>query len=291
MQRRSLGRGLSDLLSGTNAAGSRAVIDLELDRLTPNPYQPRRAFPEAELQELAASLARQGVLQPLLVRETADGYQIVAGERRWRAAQLVELPTVPCLVCAVDEAEMLQVALIENLQREDLNPLEQARAYRRLLEDFDMTQEELAERLGRSRSALANSLRLLALPVEVQEAVVEGTLSEGHARSLLGLKDHPGLLYQICQAVIERDLTVRETEELVKKVSAHGMLPTDGQRAHPERPDPHLAAAAQRIQDALATKVAITRRGKRGGGVIRVHYHDQEELNRLLEALCPPETL
>ena len=286
MHKRSLGKGLADLISGTNMVSTRAVLELELDRVVPSPFQPRRTFSEEELGELAASMRRQGVLQPLLVRETDEGYQIVAGERRWRAARIADLATVPCLVYQADDAEAMQIALIENLQREDLNAVEQARACRRLMEDFGFTQEELADNLGKSRSALANTLRLLSLPVEVQEAVMEGTLTEGHARTLLTLKDHPGLLYQACEQVISKQLSVRETEELVRRIAEHGGMPAaPSPKALPET-DAYVAAAAARLQESLATRVVISTRGKYGG-VIRITYHDQEELTRMLDALAP----
>lgn len=287
MQKRGLGRGLSDLLAGTGGVSTRGVIEVEVDRLHPSPFQPRRNFEEEELRDLAASISEQGILQPLLVRETAEGYQIVAGERRWRAASLARLATVPCLVHECDDREALQIALIENLHREDLNPIEQARAFRQLIEEFGMKQEELAERVGKSRPAVANALRLLSLPVEVQDAVIEGTLSEGHARALLALREDPALLYQVCERVIREGLSVRQTEELVRKSSALVSAPGQAERRKaPPTDDPHLIAAAERLQQALATKVQIRQRSN-GSGTIRIHYHDAEELGRLLDTLAP----
>ncbi len=287
MQKRGLGRGLSDLLAGTGGVSTRGVIEVEVDRLYPSPFQPRRNFEEEELRDLAASIAEQGVLQPLLVRETAEGYQIVAGERRWRAAGLAGLATVPCLVHECDDGQALQMALIENLQREDLNPIEQARAFRQLIEEFGMKQEEVADRVGKSRPAVANVLRLLSLPVEVQDAVIAGTLSEGHARALLPLRDEPALLYQVCEQVIQQGLSVRQTEELVRKSSALSSAPAQAKQGRgAPTDDPHLAAAVERLQQALATRVQIRQRSD-GSGTILIHYHDVEDLGRLLDALAP----
>lgn len=286
MPRRSLGKGLSDLLAGASMAATRAVIEVGLDRLQPNPYQPRRQISEDEISGLADSIREQGILQPLLVRETEHGYQIVAGERRWRAAQLLELATVPCLIHQFDDRQTLQVALIENLQRDDLNAIEQARAFRQLKEEFGMTQEELAGSIGKSRSAVANSLRLLSLPVEIQEGVEEGTLTEGHARALLALRGEPGLLYQACEQIVRQDLNVRQTERLVQRVSEQAAVSAEPVRAEATEADPHLAAARDRLQETLATKVRITPKAG-GGGTIRVTYHDDEELNRLLDAIAP----
>jgi len=286
MPRRSLGKGLSELLAGANMAATRAVIDVELDRLQPNPYQPRRVISEEALAELTDSIREQGVLQPLLVREIEHGYQIVAGERRWRAARLLELATVPCLVHQFDDSQTLQVALIENLQRDDLNPIEQARAFRQLIEEFGMTQEELSSGIGKSRSAVANCLRLLSLPLEIQEGVEEGALSEGHARALLALRDEPGLLYQATEQIVREDLNVRQTEKLVRKISERAAASPEPTPPSSAAPDPHLVSAVDRLQEALATRVRIARKAQ-GGGTIRITYHDDEELSRLLDVIAP----
>jgi ParB family transcriptional regulator, chromosome partitioning protein len=287
MQRRSLGRGLSDLLSGANAVSIRAVIEVAIDRLQPNPYQPRHTVDPDQLAELADSLRAQGILQPLLVREIAGGYQIIAGERRWRAAKLLDLPTVPCIVHQLDDSQALQVALIENLQRDDLNSVDQARAFRCLIEEFGMTQEEVATRVGKSRSTIANSLRLLSLPVELQDAIAGGTLTEGHARALLGLREEPALLYAAYQRIADEGLNVRQTEELVRRLPEQVAAQAPPCDVAPGEPplDVHAAAAAERLQQALAARVTI--KPRRRGGTIKIIYHDLEELNRLLDTIAP----
>jgi ParB family transcriptional regulator, chromosome partitioning protein len=283
--RRSLGRGLSDLLSGTNAVSTRAIIEVEVEQLQPNPFQPRRQISEGSLAELADSIREQGVLQPIIVRESADGYQIVAGERRWRAVKQLDLRTIPCVISDFNDLQMLEIALIENLQRDDLNPIDEARAYKRLSEEFGLSQDDLATRVGKSRPAVANCMRLLSLPLEVQDAVSEGTLTEGHARALLALRSEPGLLYRVCEQTIREGLSVRQTEETARKLSESSSAP----RKEPggaARQDPHLSALLERLQGALATKVAITPKSD-GGGTIRIAYHDAEELTRLMESIAP----
>ncbi len=288
MQKRSLGRGLSDLLAGGGAVSTRAVIEVEPERIDPNPYQPRRVFTEEDLADLASSIRQQGVLQPILVREVNERYQLIAGERRWRAAKMVGLPTIPCLVHNLDDLRTLLLALIENLQREDLDAVEQARAYRQMMDEFGMTQEEVADHLGKSRSAVANCVRLLTLPVEVQEAVSSGALSEGHARALLAVRDDPGRLYEICQTVLKEGLNVRQTEELARKG------PEAPRVSSPARPigeydyDPLTDHAIEKLQQALATKVHLNRNAN-GGGSIVIKFHSDEDLVRLLAAIITPD--
>jgi ParB family chromosome partitioning protein len=282
-----LGRGLSDLLAGSGAPQTRGVIEVDIDRLRPNPFQPRRCFDEDEVASLADSIREQGLLQPLLVRETDSGYEIVAGERRWRAARLLSLATVACLVHQMDDRQSMQVALVENLQREDLNAMEEAHAYRRLLDEFNMTQEELADQIGKSRPAVANRLRLLALPIEVQEAVEEGTLTEGHARALLALKDEPARLYQVCERAIRECLSVRQTEELARKPSVPAPEPPAEEEVTEEK-EVFRKAVTERLQQALATRVSIEGR-RNGAGMIKIVFHDSEELSRLVDEIAPQE--
>ena len=291
MQKRSLGRGLSELLSSVGQVATRGIIDIELDLIEPNPYQPRREFAEEELAELASSIRVHGVLQPLLVREGGERYQLIAGERRLRASRKVGLITVPCLVYSVDDLQLLMLALIENLQREDLNAVEQARAYRQLMEQFGMTQEDVADRVGKSRPAVANCVRLLSLPNEVLEAIAGGTLSEGHARALLGLRDQPARLYDICQQVMNEGLNVRQTEELARKSSAVTSSPSDERRTKlmgmtHQVSDPYVERMGNRIQEALATKVSVTW-ALNGTGTIVIRYNDMEELNRIADHIAP----
>jgi ParB family chromosome partitioning protein len=293
MQKRSLGRGLSDLLSGVGQVSTQGIIDIAPDLIEPNPYQPRRDFAEEELEELAASFRAHGILQPLLVREGGERYQLIAGERRLRAARMVGLMTVPCLVYYVDDQQLLMLALIENLQRQELNAVEEARAYRQMMEQFGWTQESVADRVGKSRPAVANCLRLLALPNEVLEAVADGTISEGHARALLGLRDQPARLYAICQQVMKEGLNVRQTEELARKPSE---FTSSLNREHREKSsgterqaiDPYVERVGDRIQEALATKVSVTWT-ERGAGTIVIRYNDMEELTRIMEHIAPEE--
>ncbi len=271
-RRRGLGRGLDALLEGGEPARA-----LPLAALHPNRRQPRRGFAEAELEELAASVRAQGVLQPLLVSPDGDGtYTIVAGERRWRAAQRAGLESVPVVVREVGEdRELLELALIENLQRTDLDPLEEAEAYRALQREFGLTQEEIAARVGKGRPTVANALRLLKLPAEVQELLREGRLSAGQARPLLALSSQDEQIALARRAVAE-GLSARDVERLA------------GGEGRPKRRgepllEPNAAAAAERLTQRLQTRVEIVRRGR--GGTVRIHFHSEEELMRLFELL------
>ena len=278
----SLGRGLASLIP-QRPTPITAPAEVPISRIRRNPYQPRRRFDEAELQQLAASIRDHGVLQPVLVTETLDGYQLVAGERRVRAAEMAGLERVPVVVRQLAARDQLELALVENLQREDLDPIETASAYRQLIDEFGFTQEQLASRVSRARSTVANTLRLLELDEAVQDAVAAGEISEGHARALGGIDGHAqGRLLLI---VIERDLSVRDTEELVRRVRDR----TDGTRsdatngtATAER-DPDLERVEADLRSALGTKVSLAR--SRRGGRIVIEYYSDEELGRLYERL------
>jgi ParB family chromosome partitioning protein len=272
-----LGRGLAALIPqrAPQAAGS---IEIGLDRITSNPRQPRTRIDPAGLATLAASIREHGVIQPILVTETIDGYQLVAGERRVEAARLAGLSRIPAVVRQLADREQLELALVENLQREDLDPLEAARAYQQLIDDFGFTQDRLAERVGRARSTVANTLRLLELHEAVQVAVADGTITEGHGRAIGGLP--PELQERIAATVIERDLSVRQTEELVRRL----------REPRPERPgpaprtaDPDLERVEEDLRRALGTKVRLAR--SRRGGRIVIEYYSDEELGRLYERL------
>jgi len=297
MRRKGLGRGLSDLLSGGEAlAQSRAVVEIPIDEIEPNPLQPRQIVEDEALEELTNSIEAHGILQPLIVREAGKGYQIVAGERRWRAARRAGLRTVPCLVQTADDLQALELAMIENLQRDDLNPVEAARGYKMLMTEFGLTQEEVAKKIGKSRSAVANTLRILDLPEDVLEDIRSGRLSEGHGRALLPLLSHPDFQETI-QLIREQGLSVRETERLVRE-KLHPELAQEEKEATPAASktrmsateekefgrDPHIAAAEQRLRTALAAKVVI-RPGSKGGGVIHIRYYDHNDLERLLTLL------
>lgn len=300
MRRKGLGRGLSDLLSGEVITQSRAVIEVPLDEIEPNPNQPRQHIDDSALEELTVSVETHGILQPIMVRSAATGYQIVAGERRWRAARRAGLRTIPCLVQNADDLQALEIAMIENLQRDDLNCLDAARGYKLLIRDFGMTQEEVSRKLGKSRSAIANSLRILELPDHVQGQIRGGLLSEGHGRALLPLLDRPQDFEQALQQVIEQGLSVRETErcvrELISPTSAEvpseeatpGLTTRTSRQPHDVARDPHVAAAEQSLQTALAAKVAI-RPGAKRGGVIHIRYYDTGDLERILTMLTDAE--
>ncbi|MEI6500118.1 MAG: ParB/RepB/Spo0J family partition protein [Armatimonadota bacterium] len=300
MRRKGLGRGLSDLLSGEGATQSRAVIEVPLDDIEPNPNQPRQHIDDSALEELTISVETHGVLQPIMVRSVNNAYQIVAGERRWRAARRAGLRTIPCLVQNADDLQSLEIAMIENLQRDDLNCLDAARGYKLLMQDFGMTQEEVSRKIGKSRSAVANSLRVLELPDHVQGQIRGGLLSEGHGRALLPLLDRPQDFEQVLQATIEQGLSVRGTEKFVRELISPSSPETTGEdaasdtqsrtprQAHDVARDPHVAAAEQSLQTALAAKVAI-RPGAKRGGVIHIRYYDSGDLERILGMLTDAE--
>lgn len=273
--KRGLGRGLDALLKGPGG-GDEGVRTLPLSALHPNRQQPRRRFAEEELAELAASITAQGIIQPLVVSPDGDGsYTIVAGERRFRAARRAGLTQVPVVVRqTASERELLELALVENLQREDLNPLEEAEAFRALAEDFGLKQEEIAERVGKSRPAVANALRLLKLPDEVQELLRAGSLSAGQARPLLGISPDERLI-ELAARAVEQGLSARELERLASAAPS---------RRRAKAPvEPNAAAAAERLTQKLQTRVEIVRRGR--GGTVRIHFHSEEELMRLYELL------
>ena len=289
MFRKGLGRGLDALIPAGMAAETHPVVELEPSAIEPNPYQPRLSVSDESVADLADSIKRHGMIQPLLVRRKGERYELVAGERRWRAAQIAGSPTVPCIVRDVSDDRSLQLALIENLQREDLTPMEAARGYERLISEFKLTQTELAEQLGRSRVAITNALRLLNLPSEIQASVQSGEISEGHARALLGVQDAAELL-ETWRQVVDRKLSVRETERLVQAKSAL-QLAHEARRsrsAGTAPSDPHLLEVVERLQTALGARVEL--RGRTGGGgLILVRYHDVEELARLVDTIAGPE--
>lgn len=253
---------------------------MPIDRIQPNPYQPRKRFDDAKLAELAESIRVHGIVQPLVVRKAGDGYELVVGQRRLLAAKMAGLAEVPVVVSDLGDAEMIQVALIENLQREDLNPMEEAESYRRLVEEFGMTQDELARVLGRSRPSIANTLRLLNLQPEVQEVVSRGTISMGHARALLAIQDS-ALQVEACRRIVEQELSVRETEELVRRVLASGRVGVKGEDEKQERPrDPEITSLEEKLRRAFGTQVRIVQGKKKGK--IEIEYYSEEDLERIL---------
>jgi ParB family chromosome partitioning protein len=277
-KRTALGKGIGALISSATQEGRHKYFLCPVEELRPHSRQPRKSFDDAKMDELVASIREKGVIQPLVVRNAGDHYQIIAGERRWRAAQRAGLKDVPVVIQDVSEDWALEMALIENIQREDLNPIEEAEAYRHLMSSFDLSQEEVARRVGKDRSTVANALRLLRLPRAVQQDVVAGQLSMGHARALLPLES-VARLQEARDQVVKRQLSVRQTEELVKRLKA-------GTPAAPRRKtaDPQLTDLAVRLQRQLGTQVRILP-GARGGkgGKIEIAYYSAEELERLLE--------
>ncbi len=294
MRKKSLGRGLSQLLSGETPPESRTVVEIATDEIRPNPRQPRKIDDDViegeELELLAQSIEAHGVLQPAIVRRRGEGYELVAGERRWRAVRLLGMATMPCIVQDIDDRTAMQIALVENLQREDLNEIEIAEGYRVLVADFGATQEEIAQHVGRSRSAVTNSLRLLDLPEQIRQMIREGALSAGHGRALLGLgrEDMEGLVL-IAEQIVAEGKSVRETEEYVRQLQtfreALGEEETTTPISSMKAPlDPNLTEAAERLQSLLATRVVIKPRA-RGGGVIEIRYYDQDDLSRIVDEL------
>jgi ParB family chromosome partitioning protein len=280
-QRKALGRGLSALL-GTPDLETEHLREIDIDRVLPNSHQPRKNFDEEALNELANSIREHGVVQPVVVRPLDDGFfQLIAGERRWRAAQRAGLGRVPAVVREAGEHAALELALIENLQREDLNPMEEAQAYERLIVDFGMTQEEVARRVGKNRATVANMLRLLRLPLEVQQWLRENRLTTGHAKALLSLSDLNAIL-DSAKKIIQGNYSVRQAEMLVSRYSNDASEKNDLLVGH-ETVDPNVRAAIHTLEQALGTKVTVQESG--GKGKIELHFFSFEEMNRLYEGL------
>ena len=281
-KRPALGRGLSALIPEAPAtaapapAAAERALDIDIDLLRPNRFQPRTVMDDARIEELSRSIKAQGVIQPIVVRKAEKGYEIIAGERRWRASQMAGLLKVPVVVRDIPEDRLLAVALIENIQREDLNPIEEATAYRRLSDEYNMTQDQISDAVGKDRSTVSNVMRLLKLPREVRENVGAGALSMGHARALLSLPDEAAQL-QVSREVVSRNLSVRETEGMVKKA-----VEPAKPREEPQK-DVHTRAAEEKLRFALGTRVRIVRKGK--AGRIEVDFTSEDELHRLYEQL------
>jgi ParB family chromosome partitioning protein len=275
MKKRALGRGLEALIPEIGQTES-PLTEIDIDRIVPNPSQPRLSLDEKRLEELAVSIRKNGILQPVLVRPFTGGYQLIAGERRLAAAQRAGILKIPAIIRDVPDERILELALIENIQREQLNPMEEAQAFQHLMEETSATQEQIAERLGKDRSTIANSLRLLKLPKNIGLMVFEGKLSPGHARALLASDANPLKMERIAATIIEKGWSVRETERWAKN------------RARPRRLpkilDPNEAAAADRLRLVLGTKVSIISKSK-NSGEIRIHYYNKDELMRLYSIL------
>ncbi len=273
-----LGRGLSSLIPQRATSGA-AVVEVPLARVVPNPYQPRRHMDDAGLEELAASIREHGVLQPVLVTETLDGYQLIAGERRVRASRLAGLERIPALVRQLADRDQLEVALVENVQRSDLDPIDEALAYRQLIDEFGLTQERVADRVGKARTTVANTLRLLDLHPDVQAAIADARLTEGHGRALGGLAVDGQA--RVLGTVLDQGLSVRQTEELVRRLREPRMRPEAPVATR--RLDPDMERVEEELRRRLGTKVSLSR--SRKGGRIVIEYYSDEELGRLYERL------
>lgn len=281
-----LGKGLESLIP-TGEEGRlearQGVLEVPLAAISPNPHQPRSTVQEEDLLELAASIEEHGIIQPLIVTETVDGYQLIAGERRWRAARVAGQSRVPVLVKDVAPSKMLELALVENLQRSDLNPLEEATAFRQLADEFGLTQKEISQRVGKSRTAVSNTLRLLTAAPSVQEALLAEEISEGHARALLGLESSAAQEAAL-KTVVTQGLNVRQTEQLVR-----GLLGREEERKPRRQPSPETRELERRFREALSTKVSLKRQGK--GGRLVVYFYSEEELaalyDRIVEETAP----
>lgn len=281
-KRPALGKGLSALIPDVPESRP-STSEVDIDRLVPNAFQPRAQFDDVRLEELATSIRSNGVIQPIVVRRAGDRFHIIAGERRWRAAQKAGLQRVPVVVRDVapgQERSLLEMALIENIQREDLNPIDEAHGYRRLVDEFNLTQDAIAAAVGKDRATVANFLRLLKLPSEIQSDVASGGLSMGHARALLALPAESEQL-KLSREVMSRKLSVRETESLVRKATESGAHAAES--AAKPAPDVHTRAAEERLKLHLGTRVRIVRQGTRGR--IEIDFTSENELIRIFDQL------
>ncbi len=285
MTRRALGRGLSALLPDSPATLNEEMLEVDVNCIEPNTFQPRTHFDEAKLEELAQSIRVNGVIQPLLVRRIgADRYELIAGERRWRAAQRASLQQVPVIIRVIPDDKMLELALIENIQRQELNAIEEALAYKRLIETLNLTQEMVAQRVGRDRTYITNYLRLLRLPDSLQQLVEQEKLSMGHARALLGIED-PVLQTRVANNIIERGMSVRETERTIRQIIDGKGLNSKTVPGQIERDDANLMAAESKLRRRLGTHVKLIPSHTGKGGKIEVEYYSDNDLHRLYQLI------
>lgn len=279
--RKALGRGLEALIPSFTLEEEKkeVIVNIPLDKIKPNKYQPRFHFAEEKIKELADSIKEKGIVQPILVSAKEEGYELIVGERRWRASQIAGLKEIPALVKKMSEREIFEISLIENIQREDLNPLEEAEAYQRISKEFKLTQEEVAKKLGKTRSSLANSLRLLNLPEKIKGFLSSGILSSGHARAILSLKEQKSQ-EDLAQRVATQKLSVRETEEIVKHYKPKKGKTKPGEE---KTQNPEITNLEEKIQYALGTKVKIKNSGKKGK--IEIFYYSLEDMERIIKLL------
>lgn len=278
MERKVLGRGISALIPEKEFGKEEKIVYVQLEQIKANPFQPRENFDTQSLEDLIQSIKEKGVIQPLIVRRKGDYYELIAGERRLRAATSLNLKEIPVILKDVDDRDSLELALIENIQREDLNPIEQAHAYQYLLDKFELTQERISEVLGKSRVSIANTLRLLRLPLEIQEEMKKGRISFGHGRSLLEIED-PNQQRRLAQEIISNSLSVRELENLIKR-----RRPVKSRlKIGHSLPEPYISVLEEQLQQILGTKVRINKKKKRG--YIRIDFYSQEDLERVVDKL------
>jgi len=275
-----LGKGLNALIPEKVAAGG--IIEIDISMVGPSEYQPRKVFKDSALKELAASIKEKGVIQPVIVRKGTDkSFKLVVGERRWRAAKIAGLEKIPAIVKDTAPAEALELALIENIQREDLNPLEAAEAFQRLITDFNLTHDELSTKMGKDRATVTNYLRILKLPSDIKKWIAEGSLSVGHAKALLQIENVVAQI-AVARKIIQKDLSVREAEAMSKKTLSQ---PAKGHKSSSWK-DPQISSLEERLKQGLGTKVRLFHKGKKGGK-IEIEYYSLDELDRLLEILIP----
>lgn len=278
MERRSLGRGLEALIPPGKAEKYEKTVYLKLDEISPNPYQPRKEFDAQGLEELTQSIKAKGLIQPIIVRRKGETYELIAGERRLRAAKLLNIKEIPAIIKDVDGAGSLELSLIENIQREDLNPIEQAHAFQYLVTKFQVTQEQIAEVIGKSRATVTNTLRLLKLPQEIQEEIEQGKISFAHGKLLLELTDS-NQQRLLAHRIIANTLSVRDLENIVKRLQSRKLKPTTAKK----HIDPRLMVIEEELQQLLGTRVKIHKARKRG--CIRIEFYSQEDLDRILDIL------
>jgi ParB family chromosome partitioning protein len=285
---RRLGKGLGSLL-GEPQTDAREKPELEVSAIRPNPFQPRTVFDSSALEELRDSIKKHGILQPVVVRRAGDGFELVSGERRWRAARQAGLKTIPAIIRDdVSDGEMLELALVENVQRRDLDPMERARGFKALMEKLSLTQQGVADRVGLKRVTVANHLRLLDLPSKVQDAVGSGLLTMGHARALLGLPTAEAMIKTL-EEIVRKDLSVRDVERLVRDLSSE-RTPAAASGAEEARPEPWVGEMQRRMQEHLGTKVTLHDQGGKRGRVV-IDYYTRADLDRLCEILAPRQLL
>ncbi|MDU4727724.1 MULTISPECIES: ParB/RepB/Spo0J family partition protein [Clostridium] len=272
-----LGKGLGALIPDEINEDNEGKLMISLNKIKSNIDQPRKSFDNEKIAELAESIKNHGIIQPLILKENDGGYIIVAGERRWRAAKMVGLKEVPAIVMDLTEKQVLEISLIENIQRQDLNPIEEALAYKKLLSDFDLTQEELSQRIGKSRTAITNTIRLINLDSRVQQYVIDGIISEGHGRALLSLEDGD-LQYIYSQKVIDEKLSVRELEKLIRNISLKSE-----RSEKKEELNPYYKDVRDRLQNYFGTKVNLS--SKKNKGKIEIEYYSEEDLERILDII------